>query len=203
MMGMACRLNPTAEDKRGDTLGSGFLRYEHALASLPATAYVGLGHSQRYPDYWELFSAANQVGKPTAYETVAPEKTTQLDVGLQYRDGPIHAWVSAYAGEVRDYILFSYGPGASPLHTISWVNNIDARIAGAELGGSYRLTDNWKGMQVWPTPGVRTPATNAPCRRFRRWRPASVSVTSAATGVPPTCGAWWRRRPAWPRCRVT
>ena len=144
MMGMACRVNPTAEDKRSDTLGSGFLRYEHALASLPATAYVGLGHSQRFPDYWELFSAANQVGKPTAYETVEPEKTTQLDVGLQYRSGPVEAWVSAYAGEVRDYILFSYGPGANPLHTISWVNNIDARIAGAELGGSYKLTDNWK-----------------------------------------------------------
>ena len=144
MMGMACRANPTADDERDDTLSSGFLRYEHELASMPATAYVGLGHSQRFPDYWELFSAANQVGKPTAYETVDPEKTTQLDIGLQYAEGPLEAWVSAYAGVVKDYILFSYGPGANPLHTISWVDNIDARIAGAELGGSYKLTENWK-----------------------------------------------------------
>lgn len=144
MMGMACRANPTADDERDDTLSSGFLRYEHELARMPATAYVGLGHSQRFPDYWELFSAANQVGKPTAYETVDPEKTTQLDIGLQYAEGPLEAWVSAYAGVVKDYILFSYGPGANPLHTISWVDNIDARIAGAELGGSYKLTENWK-----------------------------------------------------------
>jgi iron complex outermembrane receptor protein len=144
MMGMACRANPTAEDERSDTLYSGFLRYEHGLASLPATAYVGLGHSQRFPDYWELFSAANQVGQPTSYETVTPEKTTQLDFGIQYAEGPLEAWASAYVGHVSDYILFSYGPGANPLHTISWVDNVDMRIAGAELGGSYRLSERWK-----------------------------------------------------------
>ncbi|PTU75872.1 TonB-dependent copper receptor [Pseudomonas mangrovi] len=144
MMGMAPRTNPTAGDERSDTLPSAFVRYEQDLAALPATAYIGLGHAQRYPDYWELFSAANQIGVPTAFVSVKPEKTTQLDVGLQYEDGPLQAWVSGYVGQVRDYILFSYGPGANPLHTISWVDNIDARIMGAELGASYRLSEQWK-----------------------------------------------------------
>lgn len=144
MMGMGCRDNPTAGEKRSDNLYSGFVRYEHDLQDIPATAYVGLGHSQRFADYWELFSAANRVGVPTSFETVAPEKTTQLDLGLQYSQGPLDAWVSAYAGQIRDYILFSYGPGANPQHTISWTDNIDVRIAGAELGVTCHLSSNWK-----------------------------------------------------------
>ena len=48
--------NPTAGERRDSTLPSGFLRYEQDLESLPATWYVGLGHVQRFPDYWELFS---------------------------------------------------------------------------------------------------------------------------------------------------
>jgi len=144
MMGMACRDNPTASDERSDTLYSGFMRYEHDLQELPATTYIGLGHSQRFPDYWELFSAANQVGQPTSFETVKPEKTTQLDLGIQYSKGPLDAWASAYVGQVRDYIMFSYGPGMNPAHTIASTDNIDGRIMGAEMGASYRLDDNWK-----------------------------------------------------------
>ena len=144
MMGMACRANATAGDERSDNLYSGFARYEHDLHGVPATTYIGIGHSQRFADYWELFSAANQVGIPTSFETVDPERTTQLDFGIQYSQGPLDAWASAYVGKVRDYILFTYGPGMNPLHTISWTDNIDARIAGAELGASYRLTPNWK-----------------------------------------------------------
>ncbi|MCH3694997.1 TonB-dependent receptor, partial [Campylobacter lari] len=48
--------NPTAGERRNETLPSGFLRYERDLADLPATVYVGLGHAERFPDYWELFS---------------------------------------------------------------------------------------------------------------------------------------------------
>ncbi|NNT94052.1 TonB-dependent copper receptor [Stutzerimonas nitrititolerans] len=123
---------PSAGDSRSDNLPSGFLRYEHDLQSLPATAYVGLGHTQRFPDYWELFS-----GGADAFEKLDPEKTTQLDFGLQYSKGPLDAWVSAYVGQVRDYILFSYSPS-------KYSENIDARIMGGELGASYRLTSNWK-----------------------------------------------------------
>lgn len=137
--------NPSAGDTRRDTLYSGFLRYEHGLASLPATAYVGLGHSQRFPDYWELFSASpGPVGSIQAFETVDPEKTTQLDFGIQYARGSVEAWASAYVGQVDDYILFNYVPGMMPGMTRSIATNVDARIAGAELGGSYKLTDNWK-----------------------------------------------------------
>lgn len=138
--------NPSADQERHDTLYSGFLRYEADLQALPATTYIGLGHSERFPDYWELFSAsAGPVGSIQAFETVRPEKTTQLDLGIQYRQGPLEAWASAYAGVVEDYILFDYVPGIMAGMTRTMVENVDARIAGAEAGVAYRLTPNWKG----------------------------------------------------------
>jgi len=138
--------NPTAGDTRRDTLYSGFVRYEEELTSLPATWYVGLGHAERFPDYWELFvSNPGPVGTVQPFDSVRPEKTTQLDVGLQYAKGPLEAWVSAYAGLVEDYILFSYVPGVMPGMLRAEVSNVDATIAGAEMGASYRFSSNWKG----------------------------------------------------------
>lgn len=138
--------NPTAGETRRDTLYSGFVRYEEELVSVPATWYAGLGHAERFPDYWELFvSNPGPVGTVQPFDSVRPEKTTQLDVGLQYAKGPLEAWVSAYAGVVEDYILFSYVPGVMPGMVRAEVSNIDATIAGAEMGASYRFTSNWKG----------------------------------------------------------
>jgi len=138
--------NPTAGETRRDTLYSGFVRYEEELSSLPATWYAGLGHAQRFPDYWELFvSNPGPVGTVQPFDSVRPEKTTQLDVGLQYVKGPLEAWVSAYAGLVEDYILFSYVPGVMPGMLRAEVSNVDATIAGAEMGASYRFSSNWKG----------------------------------------------------------
>ena len=143
--GMTLRANPTAEQTRRDTLPSGFLRYEQDLHSLSASWYAGLGHSQRFPDYWELFSASHgPVGFLQPMQTLEPEKTTQLDLGIDYRGARLEAWASAYAGQVRDYILFSYGPGMMPGHVRSQASNIDARIMGGELGLSYRLDSQWK-----------------------------------------------------------
>ena len=143
--GMTARANPTADETRSATLPSGFVRYEQDLQRLRATWYAGLGHTQRFPDYWELFSASHgPVGFVQPMESLAPEKTTQLDIGINYRTLRLEAWASAYAGQVRDYILFSYGPGMMPGHVRSQASNIDARIMGGELGMSYRLDSNWK-----------------------------------------------------------
>ena len=139
MMGMA---NPTFGETRADTLPSGFARYEHDLDSA-TTLYAGLGHVQRFPDYWELYSP-NQgpAGSRNAFDGVKPEKTTQLDFGVQYSEGDLEAWASGYVGQVRDYILFTYTPGM--MGDTSRAENIDARIMGGELGAAYRLDGNWK-----------------------------------------------------------
>src|SRR5690554_5095158 len=137
-----CIVNPTANKDRTETLPSAFVRYENDLQAIPATVYIGLGHAQRMPDYWELFSAGGAdgtwTGVPSAFVSADPEKTTQVDFGIQYSQGPLDAWASAYVGQVRDYLLFDYKNG-------SRLNNIDARIMGGEFGAAYNFTSNVKG----------------------------------------------------------
>ncbi len=132
--------NPTAGDTRRETLPAAFLRLEQDLSNLPATAYVGIGHAQRFPDYWELFSPRQAAGAVNAFDGIDPERTTQLDVGLQYQREGMQAWISGYAGMVDDFILFDYtGMGG-----ISSAENIDAHIMGAEAGIALDVTDNWQ-----------------------------------------------------------
>ena len=134
--------NPTAGDERRDTLPSGFLRYERDLPARGATLYAGLGHAQRFPDYWELFSPdAGPAASANAFDGVEPEKTTQLDLGAQYRSDALDAWVSAYVGRIEDYILFRYQDGM--MGATSQADNVDARIMGGELGATWRFADHW------------------------------------------------------------
>ncbi|TDF85228.1 TonB-dependent copper receptor [Pseudomonas sp. H9] len=134
----------TRGDTRADTLPSGFVRYEHDLADMPATTYVGLGHAQRFPDYWELFSPkSGPAGSVNAFDSIKPEKTTQLDFGIQYQTEDLQAWASGYVGQIRDYILFNYNTNMMGMSN-SQAQNIDARIMGGELGAAYNLTSNWK-----------------------------------------------------------
>ncbi|WP_334177982.1 TonB-dependent copper receptor [Pseudoxanthomonas sp.] len=140
MMGMP---NPTAGLIRRQTLPGGFVRFEHDAAAVPVAWYAGVGHTERMPDYWELFSAdRGPMGAPNAFAGIAPEKTTQLDVGLQYRSTRLDAWVSAYAGRIDDYILFSYMAGGM-MGTMSSVANVDARVRGAEAGIEWRPGEGW------------------------------------------------------------
>ncbi|WP_022964366.1 TonB-dependent copper receptor [Halopseudomonas pelagia] len=143
-MGMSTP-NPTAGQTRSDTLPSGFARYEQDMTGSPVTVYAGIGHVQRFPDYWELFSAGSgPAGADNAFDGIRPEKTTQLDIGAQYKGPKLEAWASGYVGQVRDYILFSYATNMMGTRT-SQADNIDARIMGGELGLAYELNAHWTG----------------------------------------------------------
>src|SRR5690606_34879165 len=89
-------------------------------------------------------------GAANAFAGVKPEKTTQLDVGAQFRGKRSSAWVSAYAGYVQDYILFTYSSGGM-MGDSTRAANVDARIAGAEAGVEWRLQEAWKlgGTLAW------------------------------------------------------
>lgn len=141
MMGMP---NPTAGVTREETLPGGFLRFEQDFNNTPVSWYAGVGHTERMPDYWELFSAdMGPMGALNAFDGISPEKTTQFDLGLQYRTDRLDAWVSAYAGRVDDFILFTYMAGGM-MGMSSSVANADARTHGAEAGVELRPTDGWK-----------------------------------------------------------
>jgi iron complex outermembrane recepter protein len=130
------------EPTRSATLPAGFIRFEHNLADLPVMLYAGLGHTERFPDYWELFSPKlGPAGSASAFDSVESEKTTQLDIGAQYSGKRLNSWVSAYIGQVNDFILFKYDPNNL---RISQADNINATIMGGEMGAGYVFNGNWK-----------------------------------------------------------
>ncbi|MGG4774410.1 TonB-dependent copper receptor [Paenalcaligenes sp. Me52] len=133
----------THNQRRTDTLYSGFLRLEQKLGD-STSFYAGLGHVQRMPDYWELFSPnMGTPGSKNAFDSIKPEKTTQVDIGLQHKTDAWDIWASAYVGHVQDFILFNYRTGGM-MGSMSQVSNVNARIFGGELGVEYALSSEWK-----------------------------------------------------------
>jgi len=160
-MSMGATSNPTRGDERTRLLPGGFVRYEETLRALPLAWYAGLGHTERFPDYWELFSAdRGPAGAANAFAGVRPEKTTQIDVGARYRTGAVDAWLSAYAGRVDDFILFRYGSamGASTSQAI----NVNARIMGGEVGATWQPAARWRLGASAAYAWARNEATGAP-----------------------------------------
>ncbi|MBT0723391.1 TonB-dependent copper receptor [Rosenbergiella sp. S61] len=132
----------TSSRHRHKVMPAGFLRLEHHPEHSPVMLYAGLGYTERFPDYWELFSPTyGPDNVHSAFTQAKPEKTTQLDIGAKYQDKQLDAWVSAYVGWVDDFILFRYRPTQK---RISQVDNVDALIFGGEMGASYQLSDHWK-----------------------------------------------------------
>ena len=128
--------------KRTDTLPAGFVRFEHNMADIPVMFYAGIGYTERFPDYWELFSPTyGPGGSGDAFDKLKTEKTTQIDIGAQYNGERINTWISAYIGHVNDFILFRYDPDNA---SISQVDNVNATIMGGEAGIAYKWSDSWK-----------------------------------------------------------
>ncbi|WP_180060778.1 TonB-dependent copper receptor [Acinetobacter sp. YH12135] len=122
--------------QRKETLPSGFIRLENQHPHHDAKTYVGLGYVERMPDYWELFSPLSGNGNKNTFNHINTEKTLQLDFGYQHEHGAFSSWASAYAGLINDYILTKY-TSMTDAHT----RNVDATIAGAEVGMGYQFTD--------------------------------------------------------------
>lgn len=139
MGGMNMASTAIVDANRTDVLPAGFVRYEHDAATSPTTFYAGIGHVERFPDYWELFGRHADKSLQSFLQ-LQPERTTQLDMGLQYHDTRLKAWVSGYLGMVRDFIVMNYGAGMDP----SQARNVNARIAGTETGFVYSLSSHWK-----------------------------------------------------------
>jgi iron complex outermembrane receptor protein len=148
----AYRVNPTANATRTERLYSGFVRYERDFSG--GTAYAGLGHSARAPDFWELIGkeamGQDNTTSLSAFAAIRPEKTTQLDLGLTWKRGHWQGFVSAFYGKIDDYILIQGNyvkPGLTMggTRTVTIARNIDAITWGGEAGVDYRLSPRWKG----------------------------------------------------------
>ncbi|RNF52698.1 TonB-dependent copper receptor [Marinomonas hwangdonensis] len=137
-------INRSSGDTRTGTLISGFTRLEKDFSTMPATSYVGLGYTERFPDYWEMKPGLSTIDSGTAFNDVDHEKTLQLDVGLNYKRDDLSWWVSGYAGIVKDYIIFGYTSTKMMMGTkiTGRASNRDAHIAGTETGARYQVTEN-------------------------------------------------------------
>lgn len=137
--------NPTSGQSRDKLLNSGFVRLERDLAATTATVYAGIGHTERFPDYWELISANKESLTTASAFNTNPEKTTQLDAGLHFREGALSGSVSAFYSKVNDFILIQSGVAKTgPVRTITITRNVDATTYGAESGLVYQLAENIK-----------------------------------------------------------
>ena len=133
--------NPSAGMTRRALLGSGFIRHEQDLVN-GATWYAGLGHSQRFPDYWELISYNKQSEtSASAFSDTDPERTTQLDVGMVRDDGVRRLALSGFVNRIDDFILIQ-GKVMKPMSPmpVTLTRNIVAETAGAEAELGYRLS---------------------------------------------------------------
>lgn len=118
-------LSSTSDNTKG-----GFARYERDVASMPMTAFAGLGHAERPADWWERSTYGNFYLKP--------EKNTQLDAGLIYNGNGFRASVSGFYGKINDYIQTS---GTCPAACSA--SNIDATLWGGEAELSYSIAKSW------------------------------------------------------------
>ena len=142
MMGSV--MNPTAKQTCKETLSSGFARYERDFSDA-STAFVGIGRAARAPDYWELFSYES-AATASAFNT-RPERTTQLDAGLNYRAGAWSGSFSAFYSKISDFNLIqsqvNKGTMMMPV-MVGITRNINATTYGAEAGLAHHLAESWK-----------------------------------------------------------
>ncbi len=128
-------------------LTSGFARYEHQLDTVHR-AYAGLGHSQRAADYWERTRNPTNNGMMGSGMgstfNVAPEKVTQLDVGLIHSGDSVRGSISTFYAHHDDYILIEKLPDIAGSRSGA-VNarNIRATTYGAEADAAWLFAHHW------------------------------------------------------------
>ncbi len=129
-------------DTRGMTdkkiLKSGFVRYEGTAGG--GTWYAGLGHSERFADYWERQGSDPATGK-SVFMNVKPEKLTQLDVGTNWNTESWSGSISGFYGKIADYILIKVTN--PPPYNVA-TRNIDATTFGLESSLAYKVSGTWK-----------------------------------------------------------
>ncbi|WP_333803635.1 TonB-dependent copper receptor [Sulfurospirillum sp.] len=148
--GMLTIANPNYLHKDEATLTSGFARYENKINDM--TYYVGVGYSERFPDYWER-TVYNLESNAARAFIPQPEKTNQLDIGTHWSSGNVFGSLSAFYSKVDDYIQTRWlGTNGKPLTvpygmgttSYSKVTNVDATLYGGEMELGYKITPNYK-----------------------------------------------------------
>ena len=110
-------------------LDSGFLRWEQDNGS-GLKYYAGFGIAERAPDYWERLRSENKA--------VRAEQNRQIDAGIIWKRPDLHASVSVFGSDIKDFILMErQGMNLG-------VRNIDASRFGGEAEIKWTFAPNWE-----------------------------------------------------------
>lgn len=131
-----------AEDWSASEL-SGLLRYErHVVQKL--TFFTGMSRSTRAADTTERYLGSNNLAAPKRWvgnPQLEPAKHRQLDLGLASRDENSSWSVTAFLDDVNDFILRDRAHGQEGIlrdDNATIYRNVEARLLGLEVEGSYR-----------------------------------------------------------------
>ncbi|MCG7549807.1 TonB-dependent copper receptor [Pseudoalteromonas sp. Of7M-16] len=131
--------NPTADLSRDDTLISGFTRYQ--AQSKNSSYYIGVGRTERFPDYWELMGGGRGgVNSPSAF-LVDHETTNQLDIGWLGQSKSVTHSVSVFINRIDNYLLTDNLYEKMGM-TSKVTRNIDAQTYGFEAESRYNVNKN-------------------------------------------------------------
>ncbi len=170
---------PAALCAGNDTLASG------------ATAYVGLGHVQRFPDYWELIFGQQRPAAGNVFATLKLRKNHPAGRGCQLEGAEL---------AVLDLGLRRHGARLHPVRLRAAAPARRATLMPAPPVSSWAAATNWhrpgRPRPRWPTAGAATAAMARPCHKCPRWKRAWAWITPKARGRRGPCGDWWPRSTA-------
>ena len=110
-------------------LNSGFLRWERNTDN-GLKYYAGFGIAERAPDYWERLRSENKA--------IRAEQNRQIDAGVIWKRPNLHASVSVFGSDIKDFIMMerqgmNFG-----------VRNINASRFGGEAEVKWTFASNWE-----------------------------------------------------------
>ena len=110
-------------------LNSGFLRWERNTDN-GLKYYAGFGIAERAPDYWERLQSENKA--------IRAEQNRQIDAGIIWKRPNLHASVSVFGSDIKDFIMMErQGKNFG-------VRNINASRFGGEAEVKWTFAPNWE-----------------------------------------------------------
>ena len=110
-------------------LDSGFLRWERNTDN-GLKYYAGFGIAERAPDYWERLRSEKKA--------IHAEQNRQIDAGIIWKRPNLHASVSVFGSDVKNFILMErQGMNLG-------VRNINASRFGGEAEVKWTFAPNWE-----------------------------------------------------------
>ena len=110
-------------------LDSGFLRWERNTDN-GLKYYAGFGIAERAPDYWERLRSEKKA--------IHAEQNRQIDAGIIWKRPNLHASVSVFGSDIKNFILMErQGMNLG-------VRNINASRFGGEAEVKWTFAPNWE-----------------------------------------------------------